>query len=69
MDQLMTMMFGPDFLSYTYDKKRNCHVDDGHCPTFLYDREDWASNYSEMISANEAEKGDTSCLSQLKVIT
>lgn len=35
MDQLMTMMFGADFLEYVYDKKRNCTVSDDHCPAFV----------------------------------
>ena len=71
MDQLMTMMFGADFLAYAYDKKKNCYVHDDHCPTFVYHREDWVSNYIEMISAlsaNETEKGDISCPVKLKVI-
>ena len=58
MDQLMTMMFGADFLEYVYDKKRNCTVSDDHCPAFGYNREEWGSNYVHMISAHEAEKGD-----------
>lgn len=43
MDQLMTMMFGADFLSYEYDKKRNCHVQDEDLPQFVYDMEEWVS--------------------------
>lgn len=64
MDQLMTMTFEADFLAYAYVKKKNRHVHDGHCPRFLYHIEDWVSNYSDLTSANETEKGDVSCLVQ-----
>lgn len=56
MDQLMTMMFGADFLSYGYDRKRNCHVQDEDLPQFVYDMEEWVSTYSDMINENETVK-------------
>lgn len=61
----MTMMFGADFLSYEYDKKRNCHVQDEDLPQFVYDMEEWVSTYNDMINENETVKGDISCLMQL----
>ena len=65
MDQLMTMMFGADFLSYEYDRKRNCHVQDEDLPQFVYDMEEWVSTYSNMINENETVKGDISSPLQL----
>ena len=58
----MTMMFGADFLSYEYDKKRNCHVQDKDLPQFVYDMEEWVSTYGNMTDKNETVKGDISCL-------
>ena len=65
----MTMMFGADFLSYEYDRKRNCHVQDEDLPQFVYDMEEWVSTYSDMINENETVKGDISSPLQLQVIS
>ena len=58
----MTMMFGADFLSYEYDKKRNCHVQEEDLPQFVYDVGEWVLSYKDMIDENETVKGDISCL-------
>ena len=58
----MTMMFGADFLSYEYDKKRNCHVQEEDLPHFVYDMGEWILSYKDMISKNETVKGDIFCL-------
>ena len=47
MDQLMSMMFGGDFLQYHFDKKKICHVLDR--PTFCYNRDEWLEEYDQMI--------------------
>ena len=44
----MTMMFGADFLSYEYDKKRNCHVQEEDLPQFVYDLGEWVLSYKDM---------------------
>ena len=49
MDNLMTMMFGGDFLLYEYDEKKICHVETDCRPTFVYSREDWAAEYDLMV--------------------
>ena len=58
MDKLMTMMFGGDFLDYDYDEKKICFVVDKHKPTFVYNREDWLSEYAQMVFSDDVyERG------------
>lgn len=63
MDKLMTMMFGGDFLEYILDEKKTCHVHDDYKPQFVYNRDEWSSEYDTMIAAsndmttNEKEAG------------
>lgn len=45
MDKFMIMMFGGDFLEYDYDEKKICFVVDEFKLIFVYNREDWFSDY------------------------
>ena len=53
MDKLMTMMFGGDFLEYDYNEKKICFVVDEFKPTFVYNREDWLSDYAQMVTSDD----------------
>lgn len=49
MDKLMTLMFGDDFLEYSLDIKKTCHVHDDYKPKFVFNRAEWLSEYENMI--------------------
>lgn len=53
MDKLMTMRFGGDFLAYDYDKKKICFVLDEYRPKYVYNREDWLSEYAQMVTTSD----------------
>lgn len=53
MDKLMTMMFGGDFFKYDYDDKKTCFVVDESMPTFVYNREEWASEYAHIGTSDD----------------
>ena len=53
MDKLMTMMFGGDFLDYDYNEKKICFVVDEYKPTFVYNREEWLSDYAQMVTSGD----------------
>lgn len=46
----MTLMFGQDFFEYTLDAKKTCHVRDDFLPKFKYSREEWLSEYTDMLT-------------------
>lgn len=50
MDHLMTLMFGQDFIEYTFDAKKTCHMRDDFLPKFKYSREEWLSEYADMLT-------------------
>ena len=50
MDHLMTLMFGQDFFEYTLDAKKTYHVRDDFLPKFKYSREEWLSEYTDMLT-------------------
>lgn len=71
MDKLMTMMFGGDFLEYDYDEKKICFVVDEFKPTFVYNREDWLSDYAQMVTSDdmcESEEHSDASQSMLPVL-
>lgn len=53
MDKLMTMMFGGDFLDYDYDEKKICFVVDEYMPKYAYNRDDWLSEYAQMVTTSD----------------
>ena len=50
MHHLMTLMFGQDFFEYTLDAKKTYHVRDDFLPKFKYSREEWLSEYTDMLT-------------------
>lgn len=50
MHHLMTLMFGQDFFEYTLDAEKTCHVRDDFLPKFKYSREEWLSEYTDMLT-------------------
>lgn len=50
MDHLMTLMFGQDFFEYTLDAKKTSHMRDDFLPKFKYSREEWLSEYADMLT-------------------
>lgn len=53
MDNLMTMMFGGDFLDYDYNEKKICFVLEEYRPKYVYNREDWLSEYAQMMTTSD----------------
>lgn len=58
----MSMMHGDDFFEYSLDVKKTCHVHEDFKPTFVYNIEEWNSEYHHMIANFSAfsseEKGE-----------
>lgn len=53
MDKRMTMMFGGDFLDYDYNEKKICIVLEEYRPKYVYNREDWLSEYAQMVITSD----------------
>lgn len=52
MDKLMSLMFGEDFLQYSFDKKKTCYVHSDFQPQFVYRREEWISEFDDMLCSD-----------------
>lgn len=52
MAKLMSLMFGEDFLEYSFDKKLTCYVHEDFQPQFVYRREEWISDYDDIICSD-----------------
>lgn len=49
MDKFLSMMFGDDFFEYFIDVKKICYVYEDFKLIFVYNREEWNSEYYYMI--------------------
>ena len=47
------MMFGSDLLDYDYGEKKMCSVLDEYRPKYVYNREDWVSEYAQMVITSD----------------